>query len=386
MNEINQNSSVVPALSDEKLALAALFAVGLTGSNLPSKAVSYLYDSTICRDVLQSYIKNFDICPLIPNELVRTDFAKVRKVYGQVMNRLLVEQLKPVDKCRIDWCKAEHGNFLEMIRTQTIDSLDLSAEIELIKNLDFIAFFKRVKKKIPAAQRPDLSDCQDSAVKASKIAEWMDHNEELLKEIKRLDLRNLDLMFLSPKIELLTGLKWLDLTNNQLQSLPESMGMLSELEYVDLSENQLESLPESIGDLINLEVLVLNSNKLKSLPESIGKLERLNDFWCRDNLLEKLPEEIGGLKNLLNFDLGCNQLKNLPKSIGGMKQLQILNLEDNQFESWPEGIEAKVFLDGNLLFGSSKRVAGDSSDENSSDGDTIEKRSRIEDAPTEIDE
>lgn len=88
----------------------------------------------------------------------------------------------------------------------------------------------------------------------------------LIREFRQgtaLDLRNKQLVDISPKLWMHTDLTVLDLSQNTgIVTIPEEIGLLVELKNLRVCGNGLVSLPTSILSLKNLVSLELNQNKL----------------------------------------------------------------------------------------------------------------------------
>lgn len=104
----------------------------------------------------------------------------------------------------------------------------------------------------------------------------------------------------------------LSLCRKQLQLLPESIGILKNLKRLYLRDNQLTSLPDSIGNLQFLENLDVFNNQINSLPEPIGNLKALKRLDLSNNYIENLPSSIGCLESLEKLGLYNVNLKNPP--------------------------------------------------------------------------
>ncbi|MDR3342371.1 MAG: AAA family ATPase [Treponema sp.] len=153
-----------------------------------------------------------------------------------------------------------------------------------------------------------------------------------------LDLSDLGLEHIPPKLAELTHITTLNLSENNLKELPDCIGRLTELKYLDIHRNNLRSLPEAIGKLTELESLTLRGNELMTLPEAIGNLSSLKTLDISHNNLMALPETIGSLAVLQELDIRWNKLTALPETIGDLKALETLNLCGNELPVLPETI------------------------------------------------
>jgi Leucine-rich repeat (LRR) protein len=190
--------------------------------------------------------------------------------------------------------------------------------------------------QIPKDLRPALPD--EIMKRAETIRSFIKHHSQVLANIRKIDLSNLDLTVLPPEIAQFTKLTHLSLDNTKLIFIPEWIDQLTELTSLSLNSNQLTDLPESIGRLSSLKTLHLDDNQLRFLPESIGKLKALTELWIDGNFLLSIPESIGQLSELRALTLSHNLLESLPQSIGNLEMLTNLLLTDNQIASLPESI------------------------------------------------
>ena len=101
---------------------------------------------------------------------------------------------------------------------------------------------------------------------------------------------------LPTSIQKLNQLDNLYLSGNKLTELPSEIGDLKELRKLDVSNNQLVSLPTSIQKLNQLEELYLYDNRLTELPSEIVDLRKLRRLGVRGNPLSSdeihVPEMI----------------------------------------------------------------------------------------------
>ncbi|MGK7895746.1 MAG: COR domain-containing protein, partial [Xenococcus sp. (in: cyanobacteria)] len=133
--------------------------------------------------------------------------------------------------------------------------------------------------------------------------------------------------------------KALDLSDMELTELPPKIGQLSHLMILYLPDNSLRSLPSEIGQLSNLIHLSLLNNSLRSLPSEIGHLSKLTRLYLTNNSLSSLPSEIGQLSHLAELSLSHNSLSSLPSEIGQLSHLTKLYLSNNPLPIPPEVIK-----------------------------------------------
>jgi len=153
-----------------------------------------------------------------------------------------------------------------------------------------------------------------------------------------LDLSNLRLRTLPPRLADVTGLTKLNLSNNQLTQVPEWIANLTNLTQLDLGNNQLTEIPEWIANLPNLTQLHLGNNQLTEIPEWIANLTNLTELGIGGHSLLEIPEWIANLTNLTQLDLGDNQLTEIPEWIANLTNLIWLDLSNNQLTTLPEGV------------------------------------------------
>jgi hypothetical protein len=112
--------------------------------------------------------------------------------------------------------------------------------------------------------------------------------------MKKLNLREENIVRVPPEIGMLDGLTVLDLSGNQLDSLPKEIGKCTKLETLELYDNNLRALPFEIGRLSSLTRFRLSGNEISSIPHSVLELTNLSFFSISDNRLcaDSLSTEI----------------------------------------------------------------------------------------------
>jgi hypothetical protein len=95
----------------------------------------------------------------------------------------------------------------------------------------------------------------------------------------------------------------LDLSNLQLEALPPRLAQLTNLTVLDLTGNQLTTLHEGLTQLTNLTLLALTGNQLTTLPDWLAELTALQHLLVQGNPLGSPPPEIvaGGSQSILAF-------------------------------------------------------------------------------------
>ena len=142
-----------------------------------------------------------------------------------------------------------------------------------------------------------------------------------LNNMTELDLSELDLAEIPPKLWELGDLQILSLHNNQLSIIPSDIAQLQNLRELNLHSNQLTQLNPAIGQLTALEYLNVSHNNLSEIPVEIGQLEQLQVLSLYENDIVSLPDEIGQLSNLCYLELGNNHLRHLPTTMSKLKSL-----------------------------------------------------------------
>src|SRR5437879_499764 len=71
----------------------------------------------------------------------------------------------------------------------------------------------------------------------------------------------------------------LNLDQMKLTQLPPRLWQFASLEELDLRDNQLGGLPAELGQLTRLRWLHLGYNQLSSLPAELGQLTHLRWLW-----------------------------------------------------------------------------------------------------------
>ncbi|XP_038987532.1 putative disease resistance protein RGA3 [Phoenix dactylifera] len=107
--------------------------------------------------------------------------------------------------------------------------------------------------------------------------------------------------------------------------IEHEFGRLRQLRVLNLNDIELESLPDSIGNLLHLRHLDLDRTNVKKLPESIGRLQNLQTLSLSGcQFLHMLPKAITNLCKLRCLRLGGTPLSHLPRGIGKLTHLNNL--------------------------------------------------------------
>lgn len=120
----------------------------------------------------------------------------------------------------------------------------------------------------------------------------------------------------------------LDLSELYLTQLPPKLWKKTGLRNLLLERCRFTTLPAGIGQLTNLNFLSIKSNYLTALPSEIGRLTKLTRLYLDNNDLTSLPPEIGNLTDLTVLDLEKNRyLKELPLSLGQIPNLVEIHID-----------------------------------------------------------
>ena len=138
----------------------------------------------------------------------------------------------------------------------------------------------------------------------------------LMKNLKKLDLRNTKISFIPAQIGQLTSLCLINVTGKHLNVTGEH--------EKDVSLGRLKSFSAEIGCLTNLISLYGSHNHLASLPE-MAPLVKLKLLCLANNEISSLSQ-ICFLKNLKTLDLQYNHINLIPSEIGHLSHLTDLDL------------------------------------------------------------
>ncbi|MGH3831939.1 MAG: leucine-rich repeat domain-containing protein [Pseudonocardiaceae bacterium] len=150
-----------------------------------------------------------------------------------------------------------------------------------------------------------------------------------------LDLSNLRLRTLPPRLADVTGLTELDLSGNWLAEVPEWISNLTGLTRLDLDNNRLVALPDSLANLTGLTELYLNNNRFAEVPDWISNLTGLTTLSLSNNRLTEIPEWIASLTGLTKLGIGGHSLTEVPEWIANLTGLTTLNLNNNRLAEIP---------------------------------------------------
>jgi len=183
-----------------------------------------------------------------------------------------------------------------------------------------------------------------------------------LKQLKKLDLYNNQLVTIPKCIKNLSNLEELDLQYNSLKSLPNELSKLTKLKSLDLQENGLGSIPSVIGKLTkleklnlelnnikkfsttlcqlkNLKYLSLNQNEISSIPSCVKNLKKVEEMSFISNKISKLPDGFFNLDNIKRLDFYGNEFTKFPSNAKNNKKLVYLYMHYNKITSIPDSIK-----------------------------------------------
>jgi hypothetical protein len=136
--------------------------------------------------------------------------------------------------------------------------------------------------------------------------------DDVDKEVTELDLSNMKLEFITPRLFDMYWLTVLKLNGNNLSRISDEIQYMNNLTYLDLRDNNLPSIPEEFEGLTQLETLLLGGNRLKKLPGALFMVKSLRKVDFSRNLFKDMPVETGNLELLKitkEWEVGVGQLK-----------------------------------------------------------------------------
>ncbi|KAH9076035.1 hypothetical protein Ae201684P_012525 [Aphanomyces euteiches] len=154
---------------------------------------------------------------------------------------------------------------------------------------------------------------------------------------QNLNLSDLELLALPPRIMSMSCLRVLNLRSNGLSSLPvEMVDCFPHLEVLNVARNQLTHLPPDIGGLQKLKKLFAQNNQLRSLPMSLMSCSKLEELFVQFNSIREIPDEFSHLSLLHSLSLAHNEIKSLPKALNSLANLKLVDLTGNPLTDVPE--------------------------------------------------
>eukprot|EP00117_Sycon_ciliatum_P017181 scpid7730/ scgid4274/ Leucine-rich repeat serine/threonine-protein kinase 1 len=167
-----------------------------------------------------------------------------------------------------------------------------------------------------------------------------------LKNLKKLNLRKINLAEFPEVEDWSPCLTDLNLSNNQLKTLPFSLGKASEMLNLNLSHNKLEYVPRCVGELTKLCSLNISDNHaIKSLPLELGRLSQLISLDTKKLTIGNVPEEHlgrpGDIVRYLNKQLRSLEPQRAAKIVvvgesHDRRQLLVRHMRD--YSSCPPGV------------------------------------------------
>lgn len=126
----------------------------------------------------------------------------------------------------------------------------------------------------------------------------------------------------------------------KLGELPENLGeYISEVRRLDLKGLNITFIPKSIGMCKNLiDLHITDCNNLTTIPDEIGELSALEDFIINGSQLNKIPSTIGQLTNLSSISITNSPIKTIPIEMNKCVNLDFINLSNNAIENVSPGL------------------------------------------------
>ncbi|MFX1315845.1 MAG: HEAT repeat domain-containing protein, partial [Promethearchaeota archaeon] len=239
-----------------------------------------------CIEILNKIgTKDERVFNLLENLLISDSNEKVRNIAARVLkNNFLDRALEPMK-----WA-IHHEKALNCLLTIVSTIGEINNEQSKVILLE----------KIKIIDNPDFNKSLRNLVKTKKIHNFK--NERFAEIINNyLVIEYFEEKFSNINYQVEEGLVTeLDLSGissnlfgrNILRNLPEFINILKYLKKLDLKINRIAQLPKSIGELTFLKYLDLSNNNLKTLPESVGLLNSLESLYLRYNNLTVLPDSI----------------------------------------------------------------------------------------------
>lgn len=186
-------------------------------------------------------------------------------------------------------------------------------------------------------------------------------NEPALRNVRELNLTDLDIEVVPECLTHLTGLEMLflkpfiprnfwDIPMPVPSSLVESMSFnrmfrtVAEKLGLDAMPRGSVAIREYLANegvrarLSEVAELDLSNIGIRVLPQEIGLFTGLVHLNLEGNLLEELPDEIGSLVQLKQLNVSRNMLSSLPVWVGNLQALEILNAESNKLQLLPQSL------------------------------------------------
>lgn len=134
------------------------------------------------------------------------------------------------------------------------------------------------------------------------------------------------------------NLVWLNLYGNYDVKLPQSISKLKNLKELNIGNMNLKSLPSWLTELTSLEHIDFSYNPLNKVPDVIVKMENLKYIEASECNINSIPQNVNKLNKLISLELAYNNISSLPEQLYEMKSLRYLGLESNKMQEIPLGI------------------------------------------------
>lgn len=178
---------------------------------------------------------------------------------------------------------------------------------------------------------------------------------EALQELEYLIIENAHLKIMPAELFKLPKLRYLSMKGNELYYVTHRISRLEKLLFLELGSNMLSMLPDQVGECRNLIYLNASQNSIAFIPEGLGRLGFLTILDLSNNELAGIPPSLGELIHLRELNLMFNNLAEIPSTIAYLEKLETLNLNNNQINDLPEEILrlkklSEITIEGNPLF------------------------------------
>lgn len=107
------------------------------------------------------------------------------------------------------------------------------------------------------------------------------------------------------------------------------------LEYLDIRNNNLLKMSPKFKLFKNLKTLKIDCNSITVIPSWISEFKSLTYLSFSNNLIKYIPSSICQLKNLLHLDISFNKIDSIPIEIGDLQMIEILMINNNYFIEIP---------------------------------------------------
>lgn len=150
-------------------------------------------------------------------------------------------------------------------------------------------------------------------------------------DIKFLNIADLGLTNIPPKISSFPNLETLILDNNPIEiNTYGTLSGLSHLSELSLSGTQLAQIPSQIASLPLIKLNLSNNNFTEQNAAGLSSFATLKWLSLESNQLTQIPPQIAQLEALQTLNLGRNQISGNFSTITNLPNLQQLFLNNNQ--------------------------------------------------------